>query len=855
VLFLGGTARDALMLESMAPLLLVAPVSAPVVELGAQGGIAQLPGATLSAGLLRLRAGGGGAVVLDDPANAVAGLGASAAAGGLTLASGGDLLLVGRVVTPSLRLSARGSIAQTAEAAVEAAFLAVQAQTGEVRLEAAGNQVSLLGAGGTGTGFSLVSATPLLVAGALDAAAGIALAAPSLALDAPMVAPALALHAVAGDLVQGPAGGLATGSLSARAPQGAVRLEAGANAIRALARLEAAGEAQLATLTGLALTGPARAATLRLSAGEGVLQAPDAPITAGRLDVLSARGQVTLGAANAVPVLGEVSAPRGFGLVTGTGLTLLEPLAAPAVALRAGGDIVQSPGGALATASLRAESTGGAVRLDHPGNLVEALGGRAAGDFTLVTGAGLALSAPVSAAGTLALRSGGDIRQAAFGAALSATRLEAAAPFGNLLLDGAGSRFGEVGGATAAGRVALAQAGVLRLSGPVRGAEVLLVGSEGIAGGTVQAGALRLLTPGDAVLVGANEVAALSGAEVLGTLRLASAGPLSLTGPVAAAHAAIEAETLALLAPLAAPGGVALRAGAGGIVQANAGAGLAAGTLHLETTGSVALGGAGNAVAALAGAAVAGDLTLATAGSLRVAGEIGAERLVLRAGDAVRLDGARLGLGTDGLVAAPGGVLAGAGSVLAPRGSGPAPALVLDTRSLGALRALPDHLDASTPLARLGEASPVVAGRIGLALDAGASPVFLLLGGAHAEGTLVAGRLGLLGLGGGASLSGRIGGLGGAAAAGRVEAGGTALGPAYAFNLCAMGHAGCATPPPVVVRPLPRPEAPVGDRPAPPAIRPSPQPARPRPSPVPPVLLPDLAAAPALRAPDPEEER
>ncbi|HZF74365.1 MAG TPA: hypothetical protein VE033_00830, partial [Acetobacteraceae bacterium] len=355
-----------------------------------------------------------------------------------------------------------------------------------------------------------------------------------------------------------------------------------------------------------------------------------------------------------------------------------------------------------------------------------------------------------------------------------------------------------------------------RVAGPVRGAAVSLLAGGGIveAGGQLQAAALRLATPGDALLGSGHAVAALEGALVGGALVLGIDGPLLLAGPAEAGRATLSAEGIQLLAPLASPGSVVLRAGAGSVVQGEAGAGLRAGLLGIEGAEAQLLGRF-NQVGALSGVRVDRDLSLATMGALRVAGEVSAGRLLLRADGAVTLDGARLVLGDAGLVAAPGGVQAGAPSTLVPRGTAGAPALALETRGQGALAALPSFLHADvagvvpTTLADFGAAAPVASGPVQLRLEAGASPIFLLLGGGQAEGEVAAGRLGVLGAGGGAALTGMLGGEGGLAAARHAQVPAGAV-PAYAFNFCAIGVPRCgatvaATPPPVPPPPVPSP--------------------------------------------------
>lgn len=803
---LEGSARDAFELDAGRALTLTGPVSAAQVALTAFGDLTQQTDALVIADRLALRA-VGGSVLLQDPLNRIGALDAATADGVLALASEGTLALRGRLAAPEVSLSLGGGLRQEG-GAIETAALRVNAFTGAVRLDRPGNRIAALRPSGAAGDFALATEGALAVAGALDAGGALTLAAGSLALAAPIAAPAVALRADGG-IVQ-TAGRIATAALQVEAG-GELRLEAAGNAIAAVAGGAGLGFA-LSSATALDL-GDLAAPAIALAAGGDIGQS--GRIATGLLAMRSG-GRILLEADNAVPTLGAVTAPGGLVLRTTTPLGLTEPLGLPEARFVVAGELAQTPFARLAIGRL-ALATGGAARLDQPGNAIPVLAAAdVAGDLLLNTEGALAIAGTVRSLGLLSLTARGDILQTA--GFLQAPVLQARSVGGGVVLEGA-NLLGAAGGfAAGPWRLADAGLGTLGLAGLVSAPEVALRLAGGLAEGTgaLRTAALALDAAGAVALDGPGHVVgALSGRA--GALRLASGGPLAVTGPLAVGGAlALQGESLGLLAPVAA--GSALLVAPGGDIAQTAAAPLTlAGPLQLFAAGSVALGAAGNAIPAVAAATAGGDLLLASGGAMRVGGPIAGETVTLRAAGPLALDGAGFQAGRAVLVAAPGGLEAGARSTLEPLDPARLPLLILDVRPTGLL-AIPPGLAPDQPglpaaaqptqIADFGPASAAPSAGAAFDLAAGASPVFLLLDGGPAVGSVEAGRLGLLGRGGTAFLVGALGGVGGEAAAGLVSL--SSLEPGYRFNGCPMGLPSCgqvAPPPGEGQGPLPPPAA------------------------------------------------
>ncbi len=784
-----GSARDAFVLDAGGGLTLAGPVAAATVALTARGDLTQETDALLVTPLLSARS-IGGSVRLEDPLNQVGALDGSRADLVFALSTSGDLALRGTVAAPEVSLIAGGDIVQ-AGGAILADRLRANAFTGDVALAGPRNRVAALLPSGAAGGFALATEGALEVGGALDAGGALALAAETLTLSAPIVAPSVALRA-AGDILQ--AGGrIATVSLTAEGAE--VRLDVAGNAVAAVAGRGTAF--RLASATSLAL-GDLAAPEIVLAAGD-VTQT--APIAAGLLEIASS-GTVRLDAANAIAALGALRAPGGLTLRTTTALALTAPLDLPEARLVTGGELGQTPFARLAIGRL-ALDTGGAARLDQAGNAIQVLAASdVAGDLLLATGGSLEVAGTLRTLGVLALTAGGDVVQSA--GFLQAPLLQARAFGGSVVLEGANLLGAASGFAAASWRLADAGLGTLRLTGLLAAPEVSLRLAGGLAEGSggLRTAALALDVAGAVALDGpAHLVGAIAGRA--GALRLAAGGPLQVTGALAIGDSlALQGDSLALLAPVTA-GPALLVAPGGGIAQAPDAPLALGGALQVFAAGDVALAAPGNAIPLVTAATSGGDLALATAGALRAAGPLVGETVTLRAGGPLTLDGAAFEAGRAVLVAAPGGLEAGARSTLEARDPARLPLLVLDVRGTP-LAAIPPGLAPDQPglpaaaqptqLAAFGPARALPSAGAAFDLAVGGSPVFLLLDGGPAVGALEAGRLGLLGRGGSAFLVGALGGVGGEAAAGLVALSGAE--PGYRFNGCPMGLAACGVVPP-----------------------------------------------------------
>jgi filamentous hemagglutinin family protein len=784
-----GSARDAFLLDAGRALTLSGPVAAERIGLTARGDLAQETDALLITPALSARS-IGGSVRFEDPLNRVSGLGDSGADLVFALSTATDVALRGVLAAPEVSLIAGGTIAQ-AGGAIRADLLRLNAFTGDVALDGPGHRVAALLPSGAAGGFAFTTEGALAVAGALDAGGALALTAASLSLSAPIVAPSVALRA-AGDILQ--AGGrIATASLIAEGAE--VRLDAAGNAIAAVAGRGTSF--RLASATALAL-GDLAAPEIGLAAGD-VTQT--APIATDLLEIASA-GSVRLDAANAIAALGALTAPRGLTLRTTGALAFTAPLDLPEARFVTGGELTQTPFARLAIGRL-ALDLGGAARLDQAGNAIPLLGASdVAGDLLLTTGGSLDLAGTVRTLGTLALTASGDLVQSA--GFLQAPVLQARAIGGSVVLEGANLLGAASGFAAGSWRLADAGLGTLRLVGLLAAPEVSLRLAGGLAEttGGLRTAALALDVAGAVALDGPSHlVGAVAGRA--GALRLAAGGPLQVAGALAVGGAlALQGDSLALLAPVAA-GQALLVAPGGGIAQAPNAPLALGGALQVFAAGDVALAASGNAIPLVTAATAGGDLALATEGALRATGSVVGETVTLRAGGPLTLDGAAFQAGRAVLVAAPAGLEAGARSTLEALDPTRLPLLILDVRG-APLANIPPGLAPDQPglpaaaqptqLAAFGPATALPSAGAAFDLAVGASPVFLLLDGGPAVGTLEAGRLGLVGRGGSAFLVGALGGVGGEAAAGLVALAGAE--PGYRFNGCPMGLANCGAAPP-----------------------------------------------------------
>uniref|UniRef100_UPI001F32DC9B hypothetical protein n=1 Tax=Falsiroseomonas oryziterrae TaxID=2911368 RepID=UPI001F32DC9B len=490
---LSGSARDDLAVETTGALRLDGEFRAARISLGA-GDIAQETGALVITPRLSLRA--AGSVFLDDPLNEVQALGASTADAVLSLATSTDLSIEGHVAAPLVRLLTAGSLRQGAGSigAMEARLTAL---TSEIRLDGAGNDITTLDSAFAAGALAVAATGALELSGALDAGGPATIEAASLTLSLlPVTAPSVTLRGT-GDITQ--AGGRietaalraeganvtldsAGNSIAAVAGRGAtfrvttagalapddiaatnlslaaasiaqpatgmgisadlldatttgrIDLAAQANAIRALGTVTAPGGLVLATTTPLELTRPVTVPEASFATGGDLTQS--ATLSAGTLRVASAGAVLLEDPANAIPRLLGAEATGAIRLVTSGALALDGDIRAPAVSLAAQDSITQAAG-AIDTPSLVARSVLGAVTLAGA-NRLDALGGGAAGDFTLRQDApaDLRLEGLVAAPSVTLILAGG-LSDAAGALRTDALALDAA---GAVALDAGGTR-------------------------------------------------------------------------------------------------------------------------------------------------------------------------------------------------------------------------------------------------------------------------------------------------------------------------------------------------------------------------------------------------------------------------------
>jgi filamentous hemagglutinin family protein len=794
-----GTARDGIAIRTAGGLTVEGTgLRAASITLRAVGDIGQETDALVVAGVLRARS-EAGAVRLQDPLNRIGALGDSAAATELLLGTEGTLRVTGAVDAPLVALTAAEGVAQDG-GTIRAETLRAVALTGAVALEGPGNAIGALGDSGGATGFALATTGALRVEGDITTGGTLSLRARSLALEGALGGGAVQLAATQGDIAQ--SGGAITATTLRAEASGEVRLDATGNAIAAISgragplfRLRSAS----------ALTADdIGAKTVALTAAGPITQPATGLGIIAALLTAEAQGAVELLApANAIAALGPVAA-EGLVLRSGIALELTAPLDLTLLDLGFGGSLTQGPGATVAAGTLRLEVLGDAL-LDHPGNRLPSVARAVAtGDLILGTDGSLGLEGLVRAGGVLRLTAAGSIGQTA--GHIEAPVLIAAATGGNVLLEQPGNLVGAAGGnAAGSWRLRSAAAGTLDVAVLIAAPEVALTLDGGLSqgDGALRADVLALDVAGSVVLDGdGHRVAALSGRA--GALRLDAGGPLDVTGTLASGGAlALAADRIGLLAPASASQALLVARG-GDVTQAASGAGLSvAGGLEAYASGAVALDGAGNQVARLAGGSAEGGFALATGGALTVRGDVAGETVMLRAGGPLTLDGATFAAGRAVLIAAPAGIAAGAGSRLEARDPARLPVLILDSRGAG-LAAIPGFVQPDLPgraasaqptqLPQFGAARAVAGGHVVFNIAGGGAPIFLLVDAAPVLGALEAGRLGVLGQGGSATLVGALGGVGGEPAAALASAAGQPA--SYRFNNCPMGLANCGALPP-----------------------------------------------------------
>jgi filamentous hemagglutinin family protein len=789
------------------------------------GSILQSDGAALLGGTLSASAGAG--IDLRSrrgglPANQIGAL-AGLAAGG-----GDARLVLGGNLTASGTASAAGVLSIEAGGALSASGLTASGMAGASLV--AGTDLllsdsSLGSAAGSVTASAATGALTLMNSN-FGAAGGLALGA-----AANISASGGALSAGQGLSVH--AGGTVTlTDTPASTSAGELRLSASSGSLT-LTRaplLASGGAISLAAGSGLSATGAVMQAGggVALSAG-GDLGLSDVTATAGTAATLSARGTLSMA-----------------GTTVGSGTDAL---------LQAGGDLTMTGGSLTAGRRLGAVASG---RLALTGTTVST-----GGSVTLAAMAGgVSLTqAPISAGGSLSLIAGGGLL--ASGARMEAGGDAALAAGQDLVLDGETLTAGGASTLTAGASIrasdmhmAAGAASSLRAGG-----DLYLSGSHAAAGqGLVLAsgGTLSLTDSqavagtGDLALSAASGGLTLTRAPLLatgGTISVTAGGGLSATGAAMQAGGAVA---------LSAGGDLGLAnetiTAGSNVTLSNSGFSALSGTtitagldarqtsgLGFALSGSVLEGGRDldirtNGTGLVSGGHVAAGNILnlvAEAGLALRSTTISAETLLARsAGGVIELDGLTAQLGGRALFSAPAGIAAGAPSQISPRGSA-RPLLVFDSRPTDVSEAFqqrfltlqPDRPGVSPDMqptqvssvrgpGNLPGPRAVPGGTVRLNLQAGSSPVFLLLDGGSASGTLDAGRLGVSGTGGEVSLQGTLGALDGSEAARlgnislQLNTGGIQQPEArtrYRFNQCVLGSINCTVL--TVVQPITNPLA------------------------------------------------
>jgi filamentous hemagglutinin family protein len=654
----------------------------------------------------------------------------------------------------------------------------------------------------------------------------------------------LRLVADTGDIVQN------GGSITALGPNATVRFEALVGNVRqsgggvfATRRLFAAGGGEV-DLDGQNEFSELLGATFGL--GGGVIQGQDFSVVGDVLSVGSLTLQASQSLAIGAPGAG-VSIRSTAGGVTMTAETGSLALFGSEVAALGGGALLTAQGGITlsesrvnAAGNLGVTTSGGGIRVEasdlvaqgnlraEAGNAIAWTGSSASAGRNLTQVGGGAIAIVGSPQSPLArLMAQGDMRlDAGTGLSIGAATLTAG---GDLVARAAGSIAAtdtrltsntitlNTDGGLALTSSAATAAGALTL----RAARAIgITGTQLTAGGTatLNAGGGLSLVRSDAVASGDLTLRAEE-AITLTASRLATQSALTLASQAGLLLSDIRLGAVGALT-LGSTTGMTLSG-----LQANAGGALSASTPGALTLSDGSLGSSGGAVTLFAGSGATisnSTLSAATTLTIRDAPGVSISNTSLSAdqawieGPTVALDGITAIIGTTLLLQAPGGITETGTTVVRPRTEGQLPAVVYDTRpaapqTAGELLAIfrpdlpglapeqqPTQLrsapGAESPNARLGLPPGTPTGPISLRVDAGQSPVFLLIDGGTVTGTINAGRLGIHGTAGSLSLSGTLNGLSGAEAA-RAGDITRPIDPAtlqnYRMNGCVIGAVNC----------------------------------------------------------------
>lgn len=440
--------------------------------------------------------------------------------GDASLYDASDLTITGADVGGSLMLAGGGDIDQTG--AIMAQTLDITAANGNVTLTSTGNT------------FGEAELTVSGNASLSDAS--------DLTISSADVGGTLALTS-GGNIDQ--TGAIAAGALDATALAGKITLTDMGNTF-ADADVAASGNASLYDASDLTITGADVGGTLDLSGGGNIGQS--GAITAHTLNVTAANGSIALtDTANSV-ASASLTASGDASLYDASDLVITGADAGGSLTLAGGGNISQS--GAITTGELNVTADSGGITLTNTDNSFTGADIVASGNASLYLSSDLTMTG-ADVGGTLTLTSGGNVLQSG---AITAGALDVTAESGSITLTNTGNSIGAadlttsgdaslydasdlvITGANVAGTLTLAGGGDIGQSGAIT-ADTLDVTTTGGSidlmntGNTVSSA--ELASSGDAALYIASGLT-ITGADVGGTLTLASNGDVGQTGAIVA---------------------------------------------------------------------------------------------------------------------------------------------------------------------------------------------------------------------------------------------------------------------------------------------------------------------------------
>lgn len=812
--------------------LLGSDIAVNALLIGPAGGVTQLQAltgsiATAGSGRVagqRLEASAAGNVALTG-ANDFAEVTGSAPGAFVYRDSNGFAVAAPGIQAGSVSLSTdAGNITQRAGAAIVTGALDAQAAAGSVLLDG--------GSGGSaGADLNRVAAVTRLVA----SSGGLALLRNAHGFDMAGLVDngaggplgTLRLFAASGSITQS-AGPLRVVRLEAETPGGSLLLGQ-ANGIASLGEIRVAGDLVVINDGSLILAAPVDVgsfgggsfgtALLTVNSGD-LLQTTGARLSADRLVANALIGSVFLdggGSTNPADLLRVADLAGGY--------------AAQSMVLRFGNAITVT---GLVQAGATSGTPTGTLALEAPGIAI----GSPGQDGTLLRAGTVVLRTQADFDGPAISGSGSIVQQ---GGAIEAVNLAASAPDGDVLLGLTSNRFNALAPGFSANGAASTHS--LIAGGSIDIAEggpgFIVLGGLQNDGSGIQLRSLGNLTFNAATSVSGSIDLSAAGTVTIGTaadlrsdtlLTLNGGAGITVQGAVTASD--ILANTGGSFT-LADSGRMTGGGGPGGSVSVTAG--------HVETSGGVITAhditlqtGTGTIVNTTF--AAQNLVNILAGGALRVAGiGVNAEAMQARTSGLLTLAGGGYTIGSVVVFAGSAGINTEGTVQVRPRTAGLFPAIVLDSRAPGTQ---PDPLTVTRPdvaglapdlqetQVRLpntdapgdfGAASNAPAGAIRFSLDAGQSPLFLLIDGGSATGTVnTSGRIGIHGRGGTVEITGTLVDpsgqrIEGQAAARMTDATRPATGTEisrFRINDCVVSSFNCVVPAQVIVVPTAAPVPP-----------------------------------------------